>query len=251
MSRFVWSIWTINALLQWGLFILVLRKSNWREHPAFAIYVAFCSSKTSLLMWVRLFAFPFYVSVNWGARIVTLPLLIAVLVEVFAAVFRPYSTLPNGTLRWFRTVVTALIFITAVAALCFPGHAPGDWKNTVMVLDRSASIIFCGAFGFTALFSSYFGIPWQHRTYGIGVGFLLFMSVDIFKTSLSATYGVGIAAALNAVSMLGYMLALITWIIYFAAPDVPSRIPTLEQLKRLQKALDYTAVKAESYGELV
>jgi len=201
-------------------------------------------------MWVRLFEYPLYASVNWGTRIVTLPLLIAVLVEVFAAVFRPYSTLPNGTLRWFRTVVTALIFITAVAALCFPGHAPGDWKNTVMVLDRSASIIFCGAFGFTALFSSFFGIPWQHRTYGIGVGFLLFMSVNIFIASISATYGIAIAAALNAVSMLGYTLALITWIIYFAVSDAPSRTATLEQLKRLKEALAYTAQNAESYREL-
>ncbi len=186
---------------------------------------------------------------NWGTRIVSVPLMLAVLVEVFAAVFRPYSTLPKGTLRWFRGVLASLILLTAAAALCFPGSAPGDWMNTVMVLNRSASIIFCGAFGFTALFSSYFGIPWQHRTYGIGVGFLLFMSVDIFTSSLSATYGYAISVALNAIIMLGYSLALTTWIIYFARPETPSRIPTLEQLKRLQKALDYTTEKAESYWE--
>lgn len=251
MNRFGWMIWVVNALLQWGLFILVLRKSNWRQHPAFAAYIGFCSCKTSLLLGVALLERPMYVSVNWGTRLVSVPLMIAVLVEVFAAVFRPYSTLPKGTLRWFRTVFAALILITAAAALCFPGHTPGNWMNTVMVLNRSASIIFCGAFGFTALFSSYFGIPWNHRTYGIGVGFLLFMAVDIFIASLGTTYGHAILFALNAIGMLGYSLALITWIIYFAMPDVPSRTPTLEQLKRLQKALDYTAEKAESYRELV
>ncbi len=249
MNSLAWSIWVVNALLQWALLIVVLQKNNWHHHPAFTAYIAFCSCKTSLLMWVRLFEQPLYFSVNWGTRLVSLPLMIAVLVEVFAAVFRPYSTLPKGTVRWFRGVFSALILLTAGVALCFPGPAPGDWMNTVRVLNRSASIIFCGAFGFTALFSSYFGIPWRHRTYGIGVGFLLFMSVDIFTSSLSATYGYAISVALNAVIMLGYSLALITWIIYFAIPDTPSLVPTLEQLKRLQKALDYTAERAESCRE--
>jgi ABC-type transport system involved in multi-copper enzyme maturation permease subunit len=173
--------------------------------------------------------------------------MIAVFVEVFAAVFRPYSTLPKGTILWFRVAFVSLILLATVAAVFFPGSAPGSVINTIMVLNRSVSIIFCGAFSFTALFSSYFGIPWQHRTYGIGVGFLLFISVDIFIASLSATYGFAIAEALNAVSMLGYSLALITWIIYFAKPDIPFSPPTLEQLQRLRKALDYPAKKVEYF----
>jgi hypothetical protein len=246
-----WSIWAFNGFLQWGLMALVLRQDNWRKHPAFAIYVAFCCCKTSLLIWVGLFARPLYFSINWGTRIVVLPLMIAVLIEVFAAVFRPYSTLPKGTLRWFQTAFGALILLTAAAAVCFPGPDPGNVMNTVMVLNRSASIIFCGAFGFTALFSSYFGIPWQTRTYGIGVGFLLFMSVDLFTASLSATYGLAVVNALRSVSMLGYSLALITWVIYFAKTSVVFCSPTIEQLKRLRKALDCNVEKAESFQQTI
>jgi ABC-type transport system involved in multi-copper enzyme maturation permease subunit len=175
--------------------------------------------------------------------------MIAVWVEVFAAVFRPYSTLPKGTFRWFKIAFALLILLTTVAAIYFPSPAAGNLMNTVLVLNRSASIIFCGAFGFTALFSSYFGIPWQTRTYGIGVGFLLFMSVDLFTSGLGATYGIGVLSALRDVSMLGYTLALVTWIIFFARPDIPSRTPTLEQLQRLQKALDYPAKKVDSFRD--
>jgi hypothetical protein len=242
-------IWTINALLQWGLLALLLRNNRWRQHPAFAIYIAFVSVKTSLLLWVVQFERPLYFSINWGTRLFVFPLMIAVLVEVFASVFRPYSTLPKGTLRWFRIAFASLILLTAAAALYFPGPTPGNVTNTVMLLNRSASIIFCGAFAFTALFSSYFGIPWQTRTYGIGVGFLLFMSVDLFTSSLGATYGYEMYLAIRLIAMLGYSLALITWLIYFTKPDIPSRTPTLEQLKRLKKALDYTEEKAESFRE--
>jgi len=249
MDRFSWSVWIINALLQWTLFARLLKKNCWQQHPAFAIYIAFCACKTSLLIWVTQFERPLYFSVNWGCRIIGLPLLIAVLVEIFAAVFRPYSTLPKGTLRWFRIAYTLLIILTAVVALTFPGATPGDVTNTIMVLNRSASIVFCGAFAFTALFSSYFGIPWQQRTYGIGVGFLLFMSVDLFISSLVAMYGFRAGLAMNNVSMLGYTLALFTWLIYFFRTDVPFRTPTLDELKRLQKALDYSERKAESFRD--
>lgn len=247
MNRFGWPIWIINALLQWALLALILRKDGWRQHPAFAVYIAFFSCKTSLLMWVALFDRPLYFSINWGARLIGLPLTIAVLVEVFAGVFRPYSTLPKGTLRWFKIVFVALIILTVALAICFPGSTPGKVTNTVMVVNRSASLIFCGAFGFIALFSSYFGIPWRHRTYGIGVGFLLAISVDIIKASLGAAYGFAMFHALNAFAMIGYSVALTIWIIYFARPDAPSRTPTLEQLKRLQKALDYSVEKSEPF----
>jgi hypothetical protein len=245
--RWLWAIWILNSLLQWGLLVLVLGKNRWRQHPAFAIYIAFCAFKSSLLIWVTMFERPLYISINWGTRLVGLPLMVAVLIEVFAAVFRPYSTLPAGTLRWFRIALGLLVILTTGAALYFPGPAPGSVMNTVFLVNRSASIIFCGAFSFTALFSSYFGIPWQSRTYGIGVGFLLFMSVDIFTSSLSAGYGPVVTSALRSVAMLGYTLGLITWVTYFTLPDSPSRTPTIEQMRRLQKALDYSERKMESF----
>jgi len=243
------SIWVINALLQWVLLALILRKSCWRQHPAFLAYIGFCSCKTSTLIWVDLFERSWYFPINWATRFIGVALMIPVLIEVFAAVFRPYSTLPKGTLRWFKISFAALILLTTAAALYFPGPAPGSF-NTLMVFSRSATIIFCGAFGFTALFSSYFGIPWHHRTYGIGMGFLLFMSVGLFTDSLAAGYGLAIHDALREISILSYTLALVTWLIYFFRPDIPSRIPTFEQLQRLQKALDYPAEKVESFQKL-
>jgi ABC-type transport system involved in multi-copper enzyme maturation permease subunit len=175
--------------------------------------------------------------------------MIAVLLEVFSAVFRPYSTLPEGTLRWFKITFGSLLLVTAVTAIYLPGPAPGSFVNTVMVVNRSASLIFCGAFSFTALFSSYYGIPWQSRTYGIGVGFLIYMSVDLFVASLSVMYGSAAANALRSVSMLGYSLSLIVWLNYFAKPEISPLTPSLEQLKSLRTALDYPARKAESFRE--
>lgn len=240
------AIWMLNSLLQWVLVAAVLRKNRWRQHLAFAIYIAFCACKTNLLMWLGLYRPSSYLYVNWGLRAVSLPLMIAVLIEVFAKVFQPYSTLPKGTLRWFKIALGVLVLLTACAAHYFPGSTPGNIVNAISVANRSVSIIFCGAFAFTALVSAYYGIPWQTRTYGIATGFLLFTSVDLFAASLMAAYGTLAASALGTVSMLGYSLALITWITYFAVPDVKVDTPTLEQVRRLQRALDYAPEKVES-----
>jgi len=56
-----------------------------------------------------------------------------------------------------------------------------------------------------------------------------------------------VTSALRSVAMLGYTLGLITWVTYFTLPDSPSRTPTIEQMRRLQKALDYSERKMESF----
>lgn len=242
-----WTIWILNAALQWALLALILYKERWKNHLAFAVYIAFCAAKTTTLICVMRYWWPLYISVNWGLRVLTLPMLVAVLHEVFAAVFRPYSTLPAGTLRWYRTALIILVILSACAVVLFPGPHPGNFLNTIFLLNRTVTLMFCGAFAFTALVSSYFGIPWQTRVYGIGVGFMLFGSVDLFISSLAARYGSSTDKALGVIAMLSFTLALITWLIYFSLPDVQSKKPTLEQMRRLQKALDYTSSKVDSY----
>lgn len=241
-----WAIWTLNALLQWVLVAVVFGRNRWREHAAFAVYIAYCACKTSLLMWLNIYHRASYLYVNWGMRLVSLPLMIAVLLEVFAKVFRPYSTLPKGAMLKFKIAFGVLVLLTACAAFYFPGAEHRSLWSAVLLANRSASIIFCGAFAFTAIASYYFGIPWQTRTYGIGAGFLLFMSVDLFTSSLMTAYGIMTVKSLSTVSMMSYGLALITWLTYFMKPDVALNTPTLEEMKRLRMALDCSSNEVES-----
>ena len=178
-----------------------------------------------------------YFSVNWGSRLIVLPVFVAVLIEVFAAVFRPYSTLPKGTFRSFRIALGSLVIVAGVAAQFSPGPSPGNLINTVLLINRSLSIIFSGAFGFTVLLSTYFGIPWRPRTYGVGLGFILFMSLDLIASALSLTYWQRMPVAVNALSMGCYTVALITWLIYFYQPDTDSPAATLEQMHEVHQAL--------------
>jgi hypothetical protein len=246
VTKLIWAIWVLNALLEWALLALVLWRKGWQRHLFFVVFVGFSAIKTGLLFWIAKAATQHYFKINWSAQLILVPLLVAVLIEVFASVFRPYATLPKGTLRWFWGTLIAMIVMAAAAAFFFPGASPGRLTNFVLLMNRSISIIFCGAFCLTALISGYFGIPWQTRTYGIGVGFLLFMAVGLFTAGLASIYGSSVSMIVQIVDMLAFSLGLITWIIYFCIPDTPTQKPTLEQARRLQKALDSTQKKMES-----
>jgi hypothetical protein len=73
------------------------------------------------------------------------------------------------------------------------------------------------------------------------------MSVDLFTSSLMAAYGAMAVQSLNSLSMFAYTLALITWVTYFAKPDIALHTPTLEEMRRLQTALDSSSKKVESF----
>lgn len=227
-------VWVVNAILQTGVLALVLWKRAWRQHPAFTVYIAYSCLQTPMLMWVSLMARPIYFRVDSVGRLIELPIMVAVLLEVSAAVFKPYSSLPRGALRWFMGCLGAVVLITLVLALFCPGASSNYWLNIIKVINRSAALVFCGAFGFIALFSSYFGIPWHYRTYGIGLGFLLFLSVDIVAASIAVMYP-AMNDVLLLVPMIAFSMAACTWLVYFAKPQTARVAPTWEQLYQLRE----------------
>ncbi|MFB3916075.1 MAG: hypothetical protein ACE14M_05065 [Terriglobales bacterium] len=228
------TVWIVNAVLQTAVLALVLWKRAWRQHPAFTFYIAYSCLQTPVLMWASLAGWPVYVRAAVIGRLIELPIMIAVLLEVSAAVFKPYSTLPKGALRWFMGSLGAVVAITLALAVLYPAATSNESLRIVLVVNRSAALVFCGAFGFIALFSSYFGIPWHYRTYGIGLGFLLFLLVDIVAASVAVMYPT-MNEILLVVPMLAFTLAASTWLVYFAKPQTSRAAPTWEQLWQLRE----------------
>jgi hypothetical protein len=198
------------------------------------------------MMWVLLLAPAKYPHINWVGTMIEFPIMVAVLLEVFASVFKPYSTLPKGTVKWFLISLGLIVLVTFGLAVGCPAAAAEKWVKVVRVLDRSAAILFCGGFAFTALFSSYFGIPWHRRIYGIGLGFLVYLVVDMCATTLAAMFGGAAGHFLPMAHMLGYSLTVILWLIHFAVPCKPRVRPTREEVWSLLKAVNGAKVAVSS-----
>lgn len=176
--------------------------------------------------------------------------MVAVLAEVFARVFDPYWYLLRATVRWYIVSLGALLACSIGLVFLFPTTASAGLTATVVLLNRSAAILFCGAFGFMALFSSYFGLPWQHRTYGIGLGFLLFLGVDVIMATAITAYGIMPNTIWQEISMLAYSLATVTWLGYFSRSYKDPELTNRDALHRLHQALAYRRAKLESDGSI-
>ena len=120
-----------------------------------------------------------------------------VLMEVFAEVFRPYYTLPKGTLRWFKAAFVSLILLTTPPCCVFQdllleSHEHGYGAQSLL-LDR---LLRCLRIHRAILYLFWNSLATPHLRNRRG--FLLLMSVDLFIDNLIATYGLaGIAAPVS------------------------------------------------------
>jgi hypothetical protein len=237
LSSAVAALWVFAVLMETGLLGLLLWRSAYRRYPAFTVFVAFCVLRSTVLLWLWYRAAWLCVPVKWGAYVPQLVILLMLVMEVFEAVFHPCDTLPRGTLTHFLEAVGSVAVVAVAFAICFPGAQPTAWLTFARAMDQATSWVLCGIFGFIALFSSYFGIPWRHRAYGIGLGFLFYLSVDVAFTTIVAHYGQAAFSAIRWVDMAAFMLACVIWTVYFAMSETPRPVPTVEQLHRVRAAL--------------
>jgi hypothetical protein len=127
--------------------------------------------------------------------------------------------------------------VAIVLAILFPGSEPKTWLRVARAMDQATSWVLCAVFGFIAMFSSYFGIPWRHRVFGIGLGFLFYLSVDVAVTTIVAHYGQTVFGAVWWVDMVAFLLACVIWGCYFGTPEAPRRVATMDDFRRIQGAL--------------
>jgi hypothetical protein len=129
------------------------------------------------------------------------------------------------------------VAVAAIAfAVVYPGAQASAWLTFARAMDQATSWVLCAVFGFIALFSSYFGIPWRHCVFGIGVGFLFYLSVDVAVTTIVAHFPLAFRA-IWWLDMVAFMVACVIWGFYFAAREVARPVPTLQDMQRIRAVL--------------
>jgi hypothetical protein len=157
-----------------------------RQYPAFTSFVWFCVVRSLVLFYVAHHAMGLYVWVKWGAYLPQLVLLVMLVLEVGRVLFAPICTLPQGTVAHFIEATTASVGVIVALAIRYPGQQIASWMTVARAMDQATSWVMWTVFGLIAIFASYFGIPWRHRVYGIGVGFFFYLSVDVAVTTVVA-----------------------------------------------------------------
>ena len=233
------ALWAIVVAAECSLTLVLLWRRAWRENAAFTSFMVFCVLRSSLLLYAffALKSSSVYFFMKLGAYPVQFVLLIAVVFEVVQIIFRPYEALPRGTLGNFVLATFTVALFSVMFTLRFPGTQQAEWMMLFRSIDQGFTWALWGIFAIFALFSSCLGIPWNHRAYGIVVGFFFYLSVDVAVVTMTSQLGMPINNVSWPLDMLAFLGACSVWTYSFAHAEVPRTVPTMEQVQRISAAL--------------
>jgi hypothetical protein len=233
------GLWIVIIIAQGYVFALLVSRRAYRVYPAFTGFIAFQVVRSLVLFYLANYCASLYQPVKWATYAVPqLPILIALVWEVFHILFHPYNTLPKQTIGHFVHATVVIAIIATAFAIRFPGAQPTAWMTFARATDQVVTWVLCAVFAFIALFASYFGIPWRHRVYGIGVGFLLYLAVDVVVETAIAQWRLPAYSPISYFGMFAFLGACVIWAYYFATEEAPRSAPTLEELRKLGPLLD-------------
>jgi hypothetical protein len=213
------ALWALVVAAEVGLMLVLLWRRAWRDNAAFTSFIAFCVMRSLLLVFLQLTsknpAEP-YLVLRWGFYVVQFVLLIAVVLEVVKIIFRPYEALPRGTLGNFVLSALTVASLAVMFTVRFPGTHPSEWMMMLRTVDQGLSWALWGIFAIFAMFSACLGIPWNHRVYGIVVGFFFYLSVDVTVVTMTAQFGLRGNSYIWLLDMLAFLGSCSVWTYSFA-----------------------------------
>ena len=239
------TLWVLVMAAQGSLMLLLFWRRAWRDNAAFTSFIAFCVLRSSLLLYVYLAGkgTTAYVLLRSGAYVVQFVILIAVVLEVVKILFRPYEALPRGTLGNFALAALSVASLAVMFTVRFPGAHPSEWLMILREIDQAFSWALWGIFAIFAMFSTCLGIPWNHRVYGIVVGFFFYLSVDVAVITITSQLGLPISRSyIWPLDMLAFLGACSVWLYSFAHEEVPRSVATMEQVNRISAVLSQYVV---------
>src|ERR1039458_3761329 len=242
------ALWVLVMAAQGSLMLLLFWRRAWRENAAFTAFITFSVLLSSLLFYGSIAGNSLTTSllVRSGAYAVQSVLLIALVLEVVQILFRPSEALPRGTLGNFALAALSVASLAVMFTVRFPGAHPSEWLMILREIDQAFSWALWGIFAIFAMFSTCLGIPWNHRVYGIVVGFFFYLSVDVAVVTVVSQRGLRTNSYIWPLDMLAFLIACSVWTYSFAHAEVPRSVATMEQVNRISAVLSQYVVLIDS-----
>jgi hypothetical protein len=233
------TLWAIVVVAETSLLLVLCWRKAWRGNAAFTLFIAFCILRSCLLLWAKcvLKSWPAYSLIWWGAYVPQSVLLVALVLEVIQIIFRPYDSLPRGMLGNFVLAIFTVVLLMAGFTLQFPGRQSSEWITFLRAMDQGVSWTMLGVFVAIIGFANALGIPWNHRVYGIVVGFVFYLSVDVVVVTMTAQIGISVRNYIWPLDMIAFLLACSGWTYCFAHAEVPLAVPKIVEINRIAAML--------------
>lgn len=212
-------LWASQPVLEGAVVYSLWRRKLVKDFPFFTAFLVSQMVSVAILFPVYNLAsdhffYRYWYFFNWTASLVEFALGFKVLHEIFMDVFRPYHAMKDlGTVlfRW-GTLVMLLVGVVVAAS------AKGDHsviEQAMVAVQRCVRLAQMGLVLFLLSFASQLGIRWQHRSFGLAVGFGFFAATELMVYALLLN-GRGYVTEYQATiaNMMAYEFSILTWFAY-------------------------------------
>jgi hypothetical protein len=214
-------IWLMGVFLPLIVALRIWQIGLTSEHVALTRYCVACCAALlieagTLQFAPRAFTETYYCYLYWALSIVTDGCALAVMLEIFREIFKPYDALQKLGTVLFRWILGILVVVSLVTAL-----SSGDEKvvdvisKSLLMFDRGLEILQCGVVLFLLLTYKFLGISFRNRVFGIAIGFGLYASVDLMALSVASWAPAHLVTLAGAVANISAMVGYGIWLGYF------------------------------------
>ena len=225
----LWHLsWLFSPFVQTLLVALMMRRKLNKEFPFF-----FAFSIASALLDCTLFGLDhlgsvsgeLYWHVSWFGQSLVFLLRFGIIGETIAHLLRPYPALRHLGIAVFRWAMVVLILVAVAVARFVPAvDGTPPLLAGLLVLMRTVNLVQCGLIVVLFVFSSYFGLSWRSRVFGIALGLGIIASVNLALTAIGTQIGATEKGYIHDfVVFFTYDTSLLIWLAYFLLPEPAPR----------------------------
>ncbi|HET9282260.1 MAG TPA: hypothetical protein VFR24_09895 [Candidatus Angelobacter sp.] len=238
-----------NDLVVWGGFVLLLAAAAlmiwrrlYREFPFLSAYfvaeIATWIVRRGFLVYVSTISIQYFYA-YWLSEALIVILSFAVLYEIFLVrMFPAFHTTPF--FRYLLPLVILLgfaiaiiIFVTAPAPLHGPHPLSVFVGKTTLALNFLQLLLLL----FLSVILVTLGGGWEEHEYGITLGYGLYAITKLITTAVRAKAGYA-TTAVDQLPTIGYLVALVVWIIYLSREYKPPQLNLSMELVEKAQAWD-------------
>ena len=219
-------LWALGVLLPLAVAMKIWRSGLVSEYPALVRFnVASVLGVVAGTLALRFGSQQLYCYVYWFVAVVTDGFALAVTLEIFRDIFKPYEALKQLGTVLFRWILAVLVVVSLVSALATGSVRVNDIIASVsLMFDRGLQILQCGIVLFLLFTNQYLGLSFRHRVFGIAAGFGVYASISLMVLTLASWVPTAMVQPLGAIMNVSGVLTFVTWLVYFYIPQPERRL---------------------------
>jgi hypothetical protein len=240
LRQLIHDTWLAATALQVLLVGVLLIRRTWARFPIFTAY-ACCNLLEAGLAYITAGNGMLYFYSYWICEAVTTVLGLAIVYEVFNALFEPHAALKKIAKIIFRGGVVLLVLVGVLVIVSEAFVNRHIFGSPVVVSAEAARFVEVGLLMFLFLSSSAFGLHWRAHVFGIALGLGSFAAVDLINVTLLSHLGKGnLANVLSLARGAAFCFSVSVWAAYLYFPERVSssdEVPKTAQLEQWNQAV--------------